>query len=274
MARTIAPSSRSSTGWIAQPNCRTATAPGSSNSSPPSPLAAESLGGRQIHPTSPCSEILSRRAHALRLFLFHQRRPVVADICPKFEPEPVQMRRHVEHLFGGWLDGCHEGRIELCWTDRARRQAQPRRDCSAQTSLTSWWIAPPARTAYPGRTSMSGRLCAGPMSPHSAAAGMMISLRLRRCTPTWTTMSRPRRRPTAVAAVVRQQPPSSRADTLLFGPKCCGGSKAQYANAAACRQQILALAQALDGDRTVFNPGPRPAAWRIDRLAREGGAGP
>ena len=27
------------------------------------------------------------------------------------------MRRHVEHLFGGWLDGCHEGRIELCWTD-------------------------------------------------------------------------------------------------------------------------------------------------------------
>jgi len=34
-----------------------------------------------------------------------------------FEPDPVQMRRHVGHLFEGWLDGCQEGRIELAWTD-------------------------------------------------------------------------------------------------------------------------------------------------------------
>ena len=27
------------------------------------------------------------------------------------------MRRHVGHLFEGWLDGCHDGRIELAWTD-------------------------------------------------------------------------------------------------------------------------------------------------------------
>jgi RecA-family ATPase len=33
------------------------------------------------------------------------------------EPDPVQMRRHVSHLFEGWLDGCQEGRIELAWTD-------------------------------------------------------------------------------------------------------------------------------------------------------------
>ena len=27
------------------------------------------------------------------------------------------MLRHVEHLFGGYLDGCHEGKIELAWCD-------------------------------------------------------------------------------------------------------------------------------------------------------------
>jgi hypothetical protein len=29
------------------------------------------------------------------------------------------MRRHVDHLFGGYLDGYHDGKIELCWTDTA-----------------------------------------------------------------------------------------------------------------------------------------------------------
>jgi hypothetical protein len=27
------------------------------------------------------------------------------------------MLRHLEHLFGGYLDGCHEGKVELAWTD-------------------------------------------------------------------------------------------------------------------------------------------------------------
>jgi hypothetical protein len=27
------------------------------------------------------------------------------------------MRAHLEHLFGGYLDGCHEGLVELAWTD-------------------------------------------------------------------------------------------------------------------------------------------------------------
>ena len=36
---------------------------------------------------------------------------------PTFEPDAAQMRRHVGHLFEGWLDGCHEGRIELAWRD-------------------------------------------------------------------------------------------------------------------------------------------------------------
>ena len=40
-----------------------------------------------------------------------------SNVQPMIEPDGEQMRRHVEHLFGGFLDGCHEGRIELAWTD-------------------------------------------------------------------------------------------------------------------------------------------------------------
>jgi len=32
-------------------------------------------------------------------------------------PDAAMMRRHVGHLFDGWLDGCQDGRIELAWTD-------------------------------------------------------------------------------------------------------------------------------------------------------------
>ena len=42
---------------------------------------------------------------------------VMSNVQPMFEPDAAQMRRHVGHLFEGWLDGCHEGRIELAWTD-------------------------------------------------------------------------------------------------------------------------------------------------------------
>ena len=41
----------------------------------------------------------------------------MTNVQPMFKPDPVQMRRHVGHLFEGWLDGCQEGRIELAWTD-------------------------------------------------------------------------------------------------------------------------------------------------------------
>jgi RecA-family ATPase len=33
------------------------------------------------------------------------------------KPNPDAMRQHVEHLFGGYLDGFHDGLIELSWTD-------------------------------------------------------------------------------------------------------------------------------------------------------------
>lgn len=34
-----------------------------------------------------------------------------------FQPDIEAMRQHVEHLFGGFLDGCHEGKVELSWTN-------------------------------------------------------------------------------------------------------------------------------------------------------------
>ena len=38
-------------------------------------------------------------------------------VQPLIEPDAEQMLRHLEHLFGGYLDGCHEGKVELAWTD-------------------------------------------------------------------------------------------------------------------------------------------------------------
>jgi hypothetical protein len=40
-----------------------------------------------------------------------------ANIQSMIAPDPEQMLRHLEHLFGGDLDGCHEGKIELAWCD-------------------------------------------------------------------------------------------------------------------------------------------------------------
>ncbi|MBM3558109.1 MAG: hypothetical protein FJX47_21425, partial [Alphaproteobacteria bacterium] len=40
-----------------------------------------------------------------------------ADALANIEPDSDRMLRHLEHLYGGYLDGCHEGRIELAWTD-------------------------------------------------------------------------------------------------------------------------------------------------------------
>ena len=49
----------------------------------------------------------------------NQRQPAIAmsSTPTKMEPDAAMMRRHVGHLFEGWLDGCHDGRIELAWTD-------------------------------------------------------------------------------------------------------------------------------------------------------------
>ena len=40
-----------------------------------------------------------------------------AVVQPIYTPDAESMRTHLEHLFGGYLDGCHEGLIELSWTE-------------------------------------------------------------------------------------------------------------------------------------------------------------
>ena len=40
-----------------------------------------------------------------------------AVVQPLFTPSIEVMRQHVEHLFGGYLDACHDGLVELAWTD-------------------------------------------------------------------------------------------------------------------------------------------------------------
>ena len=32
------------------------------------------------------------------------------------KPNPDQMLAHLQHLFGGFLDGVHDGLVELAWT--------------------------------------------------------------------------------------------------------------------------------------------------------------
>lgn len=40
-----------------------------------------------------------------------------AAVQPIIEPDASMMLAHVEHVFGGWLDGYQDGLIELAWTD-------------------------------------------------------------------------------------------------------------------------------------------------------------
>lgn len=40
-----------------------------------------------------------------------------AVIQPLYTPNTAAMRQHLDHLFGGYLDGFHDGLIELAWTE-------------------------------------------------------------------------------------------------------------------------------------------------------------
>lgn len=39
------------------------------------------------------------------------------NVVALLQPDPVAMAAHLEHLFGGFLDGCHDGLVELAWTN-------------------------------------------------------------------------------------------------------------------------------------------------------------
>jgi hypothetical protein len=39
------------------------------------------------------------------------------NVVALMQPDQTAMTQHLEHLFGGFLDGCHDGMIELAWTN-------------------------------------------------------------------------------------------------------------------------------------------------------------
>ncbi len=177
----------------------------------------------------------------------------MTNVRPMHEPEPVQMRRHVGHLFEGWLDGCHEGRIELAWTDghdgRLRHAA-----IFGTDELDELVERAVVENRKPGQNVYVGQALRKPdVAPFGrcnddeffaltafyvdidddVTATASINYRNRGCPPT--------------GVVVTGRHPHVRAQMLWR-------LDAPLRDADRCRQQNIALAQALDGDPSVVNP--------------------
>ena len=177
----------------------------------------------------------------------------MTNVQPMFEPDPVQMRRHVGHLFEGWLDGCQEGRIELAWTDV--RDGKLRHAAIFGTDgLDDLVERAVAENRRPGQNLYIGQALRQPgIAPFGrcgddevfaltafyvdidddVTATASINYRNRGCPPT--------------SVVVTGRHPHVRAQMLWR-------LDAPLRDLELCRQQNAALAQALDGDPSVVNP--------------------
>ena len=177
----------------------------------------------------------------------------MSNVQPMFEPDAAQMRRHVGHLFEGWLDGCHEGRIELAWTDA--RDGRLRHALSFGTDELDELVERAVQeNRVQGQNVYIGQALRQPGSApfergkdedffaltayyvdidDDVTATASINYRNRGCPPT--------------GVVVTGRHPHVRAQMLwrLESP---------VRDAAACREQNIALAHALDGDLSVVNP--------------------
>ncbi len=178
----------------------------------------------------------------------------MSNVQPMYEPDPVQMRRHAGHLFEGWLDGCHEGRIELAWTDgrdgRLRHAAIFGTD--QLDELVERAVAEnrkPGQNVYIGlalrqpNTAPFGRCKDDEFFALTAfyvdidddvTATASIDYRNRGCPPT--------------GVVVTGRHPHVRAQMFWR-------LDAPVREADRCREQNAALAHALAGDPSVVNPG-------------------
>ena len=177
----------------------------------------------------------------------------MTNVQPMFEPDPVQMRRHVGHLFEGWLDGCHEGRIELAWTD-ARDGKLRHAAIFGTDELDELVERAVAENRRPGQNLYIGQALRQPgIAPFGrcgddevfaltafyvdidddVTATASINYRNRGCPPT--------------GVVVTGRHPHVRAQMLWR-------LEAPLRDLELCRQQNAALAQALDGDPSVVNP--------------------
>jgi hypothetical protein len=175
-------------------------------------------------------------------------------MSPVLAPDPVQMRRHIGHLFEGWLDGCHEGRIELAWTDSGDGKLR-HAAIFGTDELDELVERAVGENSVPGQNAYIGQALRKPEVVPFGRCGdddffaltalyadldddvtrtASANCRNRGCRPT--------------GAVITGRHPFVRAQVLwrLESP---------IREADICRQQNLALAQALEGDRSVVNPG-------------------
>jgi hypothetical protein len=177
----------------------------------------------------------------------------MTNVAPMIEPDPEQMRRHVAHLFEGWLDGCQEGRIELAWTD-ARDGKLKHAAIFGTDQLDELVDRALAENRKPGQNVYIGQALRKPdIAPFGrckddefyaltayytdidddVTATASINYRNRGCPPT--------------GVVVTGKQPHLRAQMLWR-------LKAPVRDADACRRQNVALAEALGGDISVVNP--------------------
>ena len=177
----------------------------------------------------------------------------MTNVKPLIEPDPAQMRRHVGHLFGGWLDGCHEGKIELAWTDGSDGKLR-HAAIFGTDELDELVERAVAENRKPGQNLYVGQALRQPgIAPFGRCkddeffaltafyvdidddviATASINYRNRGCPPT--------------GVVVTGRHPHLRAQMLWR-------LKEPVRDAEACRLQNLALATALEGDPTVVNP--------------------
>jgi AAA domain-containing protein len=176
-----------------------------------------------------------------------------AVVQPMIEPDPDQMLRHVEHLFGGYLDGCHEGKIELAWCDGTNGKLRHAATFGTD-ELDELVERAVQENRVPGQNVYIGQALRKPAIPpfgrctdgdFFALTAFYVDLdddvlaSARGC---YRQAGCP---PTAVVVTGRQ--PHTRAQMLwrLELPE---------RDADLCRRQNLALAEALGGDTTVVNP--------------------
>ena len=187
-----------------------------------------------------------------------------------FEPDATQMRRHVGHLFEGWLDGCHEGRIELAWRDA--EDGKLRHAMTFGTDELDELVERAVEeNAKPGQNVYIGQALRQPNVAPSRRARDEDFLALTALyvdidddvTATARSIYQSRGcQPTGV--VVTGRHPHVRAQMLwrLEEP---------VRDAETCRQQSIALAKALGGDLSVVNRRSRPTSWWLDCLADKEG---
>jgi hypothetical protein len=176
-----------------------------------------------------------------------------SNVQPMIEPDPEQMRRHVGHLFEGFLDGCHEGKIELAWTDGRDRKLK-HAAIFGTDEIDELVARAVAENRRPGQNVYIGQALRKPdIAPFGrcrdddffaltafyadidddVTATASINYRNRGCP--------------ATGVVITGRHPHMRAHMLWR-------LRAPLRDADACRRQNLALAQALGGDPSVVNP--------------------